>query len=158
MSGIWLYLQTTILISCVNVENNRRSDKYHKSNDECGGAIFTQLCAVSNKSNKESKNSVQLDHHIHDQLYNTWRRQPSKPQPSIELTVKVITEDYNQLGSKSIANLHLQQITISAMAGTGCQSCLIGLKCLQKLGIHKKELIPVTMKIRTANSSKQEQN
>ena len=45
-------------------KNNWRSGKYHnKSNDECEGAIFTQLCAVSNKS-------VQLDHHIHDQLYN----------------------------------------------------------------------------------------
>ena len=40
------------------------------------------------------------------------------------------------------------------MADTGCQSCLFGLKCLQKLGFHKKDLIPVNMKMHAANRNK----
>jgi len=38
------------------------------------------------------------------------------------------------------------------MADTGCQSCLVGFRCIQRLGINKKDLIPVTMKMHAANN------
>ena len=52
-------IEATILISCVKVKTIGEVTNTISHNDECEGAIFTQLCAVSNKSNNESKNYVQ---------------------------------------------------------------------------------------------------
>ena len=39
-----------------------------------------------------------------------------------------------------------------AMPDTGCQSCLVGFICIQRLEITKKDLVPVTIKLHTANN------
>lgn len=39
------------------------------------------------------------------------------------------------------------------MADTGCQSCLIGFKCVLKLGLTKLDLLPVSMEMRAANGN-----
>ena len=43
-------------------------------------------------------------------------------------------------------------VTVPAIADTGCQSCLTGLKVINRLGLGKSDLIPVTMKMQTANN------
>ncbi|VDI39664.1 Hypothetical predicted protein [Mytilus galloprovincialis] len=43
-------------------------------------------------------------------------------------------------------------VAISAMADTGCQSCLAGIKVIHRLGINQTELIPVNMKMHAANN------
>ena len=64
------------------------------------------------------------------------------------MTAKVTTEDYAALG------FHLERDTktalLPAMADTGCQSCLAGLKVLHQLGLRESDLLPVTMKMHTA--------
>ncbi len=45
----------------------------------------------------------------------------------------------------------LVQSTLSVIADTDCQSCLAGLKVINKLGIFMKDLIPVTIKMPAAN-------
>ena len=37
------------------------------------------------------------------------------------------------------------------MADTGCQSCLISLKLLRRIGVQKKHLTPTSMSMETAN-------
>ena len=44
-------------------------------------------------------------------------------------------------------------INIDGVADTGCQSCLVGAHILQKLGISKADLIPVTQRMQAANNS-----
>jgi len=41
---------------------------------------------------------------------------------------------------------------MSAMADTGCQSCLTGIKVIQQLGLHQSDLIPVSMRMHAANN------
>ena len=44
-------------------------------------------------------------------------------------------------------------INIDGVTDTGCQSCLVGAHILQKLGISKADLIPVTQRMQAANNS-----
>ena len=43
-------------------------------------------------------------------------------------------------------------VTVPTIADTGCQSCLTGLKVIHRLGLGKSDLVPVTMKMQTANN------
>ena len=45
-----------------------------------------------------------------------------------------------------------KNIAVSAMADTGCQSCLAGMKLMHRLGMTKKDLIPVNMRMHAANN------
>ena len=60
-------------------------------------------------------------------------------------------QDYIDLGFKPIVNNPESSITVPTMADTGCQSCLAGFKIVQQLGLTKKDLIPVKMKMHAAN-------
>ena len=84
--------------------------------DECEGAIFNSLCTMETLPHK-TRHPVALDHHIYDQLSDTWINRGSKPQPYIILTAKVALEDYDALGFKQPAKTNT--VAISAMADTG---------------------------------------
>ena len=58
-------------------------------------------------------------------------------------------EDYEQFGFDLPTSP--KDAFISAMAATGCQSCLAGLKIIKKLGLSSKDLIPVSMKMHAAD-------
>ena len=59
-------------------------------------------------------------------------------------------EDYNHFGFP--LKIPQKQSFVSAMADTGCQSCLAGLKIVRKLGLSTKDLIPVDLKMHTADN------
>ena len=42
-------------------------------------------------------------------------------------------------------------IMVDAMADTGCQSCLVGLKIMQKFGLSSDSFIPVNMRMHSAD-------
>ena len=78
---------------------------------------------------------------------------PSQPQPFIKLSVRVAEEDYNQLNLTPITGTtEASPIIIPAMADTGCQSCLIGYKWIQRLHLNRRDLIPAKMKMNAANN------
>ena len=81
--------------------------------DDCGGAVFDLLVLFKKKS-------IALDHHLHANLLDAWVRQRSKP--FINLDVRIISQDYTDLGFN--INSKTRDATISAIADTGCQSCL----------------------------------
>lgn len=113
------------------------------------GAVFDSLCTVSTFEQQHGKRSITLDHHLYNQLNDTWVKKPSRPQPFLKLTVEALREDYRHLGftlARTPKPTHAH-----AMADTGCQSCLTGIKIINKLGLKKKDLIPVTMKMHAAN-------
>ena len=109
--------------------------------------ISDTLCQVSST---DSTKRASMDHHVFDKLTKTWLRRCSKSQPYIRLQVSIQREDYNHFGFP----LRVPQARsfVSAMADTGCQSCLAGLKVVKKLGVSVKDLIPVNNEMRAANN------
>lgn len=113
-------------------------------------AVFNALCMVSAKPDSIPEKSLALDHHLYDNLSDTWIRRQSKSQPFINLNIRVTTEDYEAFGYRLSAGSHV--VRIEAMADTGCQSCLAGIKVIHRLGLKQSDLIPVTMKMHAANN------
>lgn len=110
-------------------------------------SVFNVLCAVSSDIPQDSP----LTHHRHDKSTNTWKKQSSRPQPFIPVSIQITDEDYTQLGYQPI-EYEFKPVNVQAMADTGCQSCLISYKHIQRMGLNKKDLLPVTMKLSAANN------
>ena len=104
------------------------------------------LCTVVTH---RGKRSVALDHYLYHRSTDTWVKEASQPQPYIKLLTRVQREDYEQFGFPLHANQ--QTVTVYAMADTGCQSCLVGVNTIHKLGLHSHNLIPVKMRMHAAN-------
>ena len=93
-----------------------------------------------------------MDHHLYDNLRQTWVKQRSKSQPTITLNAEISKEDFAALGSPLTAHKRIQKRhQIIAIADTGCQSCLAGTNLLQALGHSISNLISVTTKMRSAS-------
>ena len=122
-----------------------------RTDDNSEGAIFTSLCVIAATGKYKGKRTLPLDHHLYNQLSDTWMKQASKPQPFIRLTLDALHEDYNRLGFCATLYSKAKPAVIPAMADTGCQSCLASLKVIHRLGMKKGDLIPVTMKMHAAN-------
>ncbi|XP_061178429.1 uncharacterized protein LOC133187074 [Saccostrea echinata] len=113
--------------------------------------VFESLCVLSDAAcNHPSNKTIAIDHHLYDQLSDTWIRKRSKPQPFINVIIKLLPEDHKALGFSLKATT--KTIKLPAMADTGCQSCLAGIKVIHRLGLTKLDLIPVTMKMHAANN------
>ena len=95
--------------------------------------------------------TIPLDHHVYDTLSESWVQRNSKPQPFINVTIQTLSQDYIKLGLDA---MHVSSISASvpALADTGCQSCLTGLKVIHRLGLRESDLVPVTMRMHTANN------
>ncbi|XP_066924333.1 uncharacterized protein [Clytia hemisphaerica] len=129
---------------CRSKDKPKRVEKKsdNASIQEESNSVFNTLCAVSSNASTESP----IAHHCYDPSTNTWKKRSSKSQPFIPLSIQVAEEDYLQLGFKPIA-FESKTIQVRAMADTGCQSCLISFKHIQRLGLNKKDLLPTTMKL-----------
>ena len=108
-------------------------------------ATSNTLCGVTSE---RSDKYATLDHHIYNQSTGKWSKRQSKSQPFITLSMCVRREDYERFGFK--LSIPQSQILTYAMADTGCQSCLAGLKVIQRLGLTAKDLIPVRLKMHAA--------
>ena len=111
-------------------------------------ANFDSLCTVTMRCGRKG---VVLDHHLYHESSDAWVKEPSHPQPYIKLLVRVQREDYERFGFVPQANR--RAITVHAMADTGCQSCLVGISTIHKLGLCEHSLIPVKMRMRAANNN-----
>ena len=128
-----------------------RLKKTGPTTDTSDNAVFDALCTVSSvPNNYNSNNPIMLDHHIYDQLSGTWVNRRSHPQPFIQLTAQAIPEDFQSFGFP--LNTRPKPASISAMADTGCQSCLAGIKVMHQLGLRHSDLIPVSMQMHAANN------
>ena len=75
-------------------------------------------------------NKEMADHHLYDNLSDTWIRKASKPQPFVNLAIRILPEDYEAYGFNITTRTNT--IAISAMADTGCQRCLAGIKVIHR--------------------------
>lgn len=109
---------------------------------------LSELCTIQDQGT--SNCSISLDHHVHDNLTDTWRKCPSMSQPIITLSVSINNDDYVSIGFPH--NVGNRTTNIDCIADTGCQSCLGGLYIVKQLGLSKSDLLPVNMSMRAANS------
>lgn len=113
-------------------------------------AIFDALCTVMSSPRRQNRKTTSIDHHLFDNLSQTWIRKGSQPQPFINLTIQASHKGYKTLGFT--LNTPSKSISQPAMADTGCQSCLAGIVVLYRLGLTASDLVPVTMKMHTADN------
>ena len=114
-------------------------------------AIFTTLCSIGDTSSMET-HAIKLDHHIYNEFCDMWERRSSDPQPFIDVSITAIPSDSHALGLSAPQFHCTPSVSIKAMADTGCQSCLAGTTLLSKLGLDKRHLNPVQMKMTAANN------
>ena len=83
-------------------------------------------------------------------MSETWLSRVSRPQPFVSVKIQASHKDYKALGF----SLHTPSKSTSqtAMADTGCQSCLAGIIVLYRLGLTQADLIPVTMQMHAADN------
>ena len=107
-------------------------------------SISATLCQITS-ADPDSTKKASVDHHVFDKFTKAWLRRRSKSQPYVRLQVNIQREDYDHFVPQA-------RSFVSAMADTGCQSCLAGLKVVKKLGVSVRDLIPVNIKMQAANN------
>lgn len=117
-------------------------------------AVFQALCSISvTDTPAVTANSISIDHHVYDDICDTWNRRKSDPQPMTKLSVSFVSTDISDLGFKSLTLMSTPTVSHPVMADTGCQSCLAGQDLLvNHLKLQCSNLIPVTMKMNAANN------
>ena len=123
--------------------------------DEFSDVFQTLYAATDISHTTTTTNSILLDHHIYDNICNTWQQRRSDPQPTTKTSIHFDPVDIVDLGLNPSA---LPQIACSppvhheVMPDTGCQSCLASVDLLPKLRVDRSQLIPVKMKMNAANN------
>ena len=114
---------------------------------DTGGAILHGICAMEASSHKDQ---VTLDHHIFNKKTGRWSMAQSQPQPYIRVKASTSRQDYEHFGFplKPVPKVAF----ISAMADTGCQSCLAGTNVAKSLGLSNNDLIPVHLRMHSTNN------
>jgi len=108
------------------MQEQRQSKVIPPIQHESDNALFDTLCTVYTKQhNINNACAIVLDHHVYEQLSGTWVNRKSQPQPFIKLTIQAVPADFQALGFP--LRIKPRPVTISAMADTGCRSCLAGI-------------------------------
>ena len=118
-----------------------------KEEGEHESSIFDTLCEVTSCG---GTGRIALGHHVFDQSTDQWHKRQSKAQPFVRLSMSTHREDYEHFGFE--IPTPPTSAFVSAMADTGCQSCLAGFKVLKKLGLSTKDLIPVELRMHAADN------
>ena len=132
---------------CRTKARSKSKEDAEKTNSE--SAVFEALCNVNDAKPDSSVSAISLDHHLYDHLTHTWFKHRSDPQPFLDVNITVSPEDYTKMNCQPPKRAN--PATVPAMADTGCQSCLAGIKITKRLGLTVNDLVPVTMKMHAAN-------
>ena len=116
------------------------------------GAIFDTLCTATTSSRDQSASAISLDHHLYNHLNDYWVRKTLQPQPFLTLTATIHPDDYTALRFKPVSQ-QSKSVRLSAMADTGCQSCLASITVIRRLGLTENDFIPVTTHMHAANNN-----
>ena len=118
--------------------------------DNCSGffqdAVFNRMCSINADNPVPACNAIRLDHHIYNELNFTWKKRKSDNQPCVTVKVAAFPSDASNIGVKTSFTKP------TAMADTGCQSCLAGVDILRSKKLKPHNLIPVTMQMTAANN------
>jgi hypothetical protein len=115
---------------------------------EEGSNVHDLLCAAITVSNRNGKKAIKLLHHVFNDDMG-WQQRRSQSQPVITISARVCKDDYTHFG-RTLASIP-KGGPITAIADTGCQSCLIGLKVVYRLGLRKADLLAVQHRMNAVN-------
>ena len=90
---------------------------------------------------------IPMPHHIFDGTKG-WMQTPVEPHPVITLTAFTDESDYNHL---RLPCPSMRPTKVTVVTDSGCQSSLLGIKSLHKLGLKKSSLVPVKGKMCAIN-------
>jgi len=110
-------------------------------------AVFDALLELTIQYNLAS---VPLGHHVYDQRSNRWLGRSSYHQPFVRLSVSIEKKDYEHFGLQ--LSFSLDNFLIDAMANTEFQSCLVGLELIENMVMSRRDLIPGTIRMRSADN------
>ena len=80
-----------------------------------------------------------------------WSKSRAEDQPKVNLYARALKVMSSHLHPVNTVRRHPRHSAlIQATTDTGCMSCLTGIDTLRKLGLSKKDLIPVTTQMRSA--------
>ena len=103
--------------------------------------------AIAGLARTSSRHTVAVPNYIFDGTTG-WKQSASMPQPTVHLRVSIDASDYSHLRLKPPK---MVPTTIPAVTDTGAQSCLLGTKVLQRLGLSTSSLVPVTQRMHAIN-------
>ena len=125
-------------------------DRGKKPDDNSVGTLT--LGAVKTVMTKKKGSAIPIYHHVFDKNQG-WRRTNSLPHPTLDLMVKVCPKDHKNFGHPVPADRDLGEVTHTVITDSGCQSTAVPLTLVYKVGLKKKDLIPVVSKMNGANKS-----
>ena len=129
-----------------------QKNQYHVSDPpDQENVAFDSLCSLNNENNDGETCGILLDHHVYSSMKKCWEQRRSLQQPVVKINAYANPDDYTALGLSLGAPT--KNTTFSAIADTGCQSCLAGMNVVQRLGLTHADLIPVKMRMRAANDN-----
>ena len=130
-------------------------DTCHRTSPEfTESAAFDTLCTCEEPTSTATENIPKdaiaaVDHHVYDENEQQWRPRPSDGQPTLKVCIKVSKSSYNRIRANPPPGEHSAVIT--AVADTGCQSCLAGFNILSKLNLKPHHMFESKMKMRSVN-------
>ena len=132
------------------VQHNKNKIQTSDTPDQ-ENAVFDSLCTLTDVDNTTDSCSILLEHHVYSSLNKCWEQRHSQHQPVIKINACTHPDDYFALGLS--LSVPAKTTILSAVADTGCQSCLIGMNLVQRFDLRQNDLIPVKMRMRAANEN-----
>ena len=125
----------------------------------CGRSNHTpQMCWQTSAENEsavsEELNTMSegvLPHQSWDSSEQRWIQRRSPPQPLIEVTISTHRSDYRAHGHT--LRHETTRLPTTAMADTGCQSCLAGPQLMKALHLTEADLIPACLVMHSASGT-----
>lgn len=117
--------------------------------DTVEGTTTHALCSTTMEDPSTSLCSTTanpLKHHVYDKDAGEWQQRPSRAQPYVN--VELAAADFREFGQEQPSNP--TTTTTRALADTGCQSCLAGIRIIEQLNIERSELITTATAMRAA--------
>ena len=110
-----------------------------------GISEYEQLCVTNNQDSQKTP----IEHHVFD---GRWIERPSKPHPTITVSMTPLRTDHEELSHAIGRKSKLSSLTIPMIADSGCQSSVIPLQTAFAMGYGKKDIMPVRLTMRGAIS------
>ena len=92
-----------------------------------------------------------LPHHTWSPNSRKWTQKKSPPQPTLTVSVATKKADYSVHGHT--LRVEGSSPSTTALADTGCQSCLAGTQLIKDLHLERRDLIPSTLTMRSASGN-----
>ena len=89
--------------------------------------------------------------HVGVNQFGKWASKRIEDHPEVQIGIRVDTSAYTDLKLSKPAPTTKRNIQSLGLADTGAQMVVMGLNIIYALGIRKKDLVPVGMKIKAAN-------